>query len=81
MHDLTKPYWTYESCIRNFTNVSIRAYKEASLADYYDFFGKFISYYADRIISVSEPIRLLNGSMVSIINLSGRELIHYSNQQ
>ena len=77
---MDKVYWTYETFVGDEIAVSIRGYKEAIDSDFYHFFGKFISNFSHRIKLITQPSKLMNGSMVAIIKMHGKDLINFENK-
>ncbi|XWV26565.1 hypothetical protein QJ857_gp0502 [Tupanvirus soda lake] len=78
--DMDQPYWVYESCIGNTTNVSIRASKTVGRTQYFIFLSKFITDHVNRILSIDNPLTLTNGSYVTIIRLIGNQEVTYPNK-
>ncbi|AQN68167.1 hypothetical protein [Saudi moumouvirus] len=74
-----KPFWTYETCIGDNTNISIRCYNTVSYSDYYNFLGKFISEQSHRIQYISSPSKTITGGICCFIKLSGRDEVIFEN--
>lgn len=77
MHKEYHPFWQYESPGGNYTSISIRGSKSVYLAEYYIYLGKFINDYGKRIISVREPYKLNDGTIITMINLGGNDDINF----
>ncbi|AGF85477.1 hypothetical protein QJ854_gp305 [Moumouvirus goulette] len=74
-----KPYWIYETCIGDNTNVSVRCYNTVTDYDYYNFLGKFISAQSNRIKYISSPCKTITGEIFCLIKLSGKDEIIFEN--
>lgn len=69
------PYWIYETMAGDNQCVSIRQ-SDYNL-NFYIFLGKFIEAHANRILIISEPSALYDGSIVCVVRLKGREGVEY----
>ena len=77
---MKNPYWQYETCIGENMVVSIRMNSPTSNTIYQRFLAKFIIYYETRITIIEDTIKLYDGSLCTIIRLSGIQPLNYPAQ-
>ena len=72
---MSKPYWIYETMAGNNQCVSIR--QSNYDLNFYIFLGKFIEAHNKRILKISEPSPLYDGSIVCVIYLKGIDGVNF----